>query len=60
MTGSDARLIRGRLKRGASPRTEADMRLAEFIPLNMEAILVQWEVFATSLLPAARNMTPLA
>ena len=36
------------------------MRLAEFIPLNMEAILVQWEVFATSLHPAARNMTPLA
>ena len=36
------------------------MRLAEFIPLNLEAILVQWEVFATSLHPAARNMTPLA
>ena len=36
------------------------MRLAEFIPLNMEAILVQWEVFAASLHPAARNMTPLA
>ena len=29
------------------------MRLAEFIPLNMEAILVQWEVFAATLLPAA-------
>src|SRR6188768_4073142 len=61
MTGSDARLIRGRLiEARASPRIEADMRLAEFIPLNMEAILVQWEVFAASLHPAARNMTPLA
>ena len=48
------------MKRGASPRIEADMRLAEFIPLNLEAILVQWEVFATSLHPGARNMTPLA
>ena len=36
------------------------MRLAEFIPRNMEAILVQWEVFATTLHPAATNMTPLA
>ena len=36
------------------------MRLAEFIPRNIEAILVQWEVFATTLHPAATNMTPLA
>jgi hypothetical protein len=36
------------------------MRLAEFIPRNMEAILVQWEAFASTLAPAATNMTPLA
>jgi signal transduction histidine kinase len=36
------------------------MRLAEFIPRSMDAILVEWETFATSLLPAARDMSPLA
>ena len=36
------------------------MRLAHFITQNMESILVQWESFATSLLPAARGMTSLA
>ena len=36
------------------------MRLAEFIPRNMEAILAEWEAFATTLLPAAANLTPLA
>lgn len=36
------------------------MRLAEFIPRNMEAILVEWEVFAATLHPAATSMTPLA
>ena len=36
------------------------MRLADFIPGNMEAILVEWEAFATTLLPAAAKMTPLA
>lgn len=36
------------------------MRLAEFIPRNMEAILAEWEAFATTLDPAATRMTPLA
>ena len=36
------------------------MRLAEFILHNMEAILAEWEAFATTLLPAAAGMTPLA
>jgi signal transduction histidine kinase len=36
------------------------MRLAEFIPRNMEAILVEWEAFATTLDSAATRMTPLA
>jgi signal transduction histidine kinase len=36
------------------------MRLADFILQNMEAILVQWEAFAASQLPAAARMTPLA
>jgi signal transduction histidine kinase len=36
------------------------MRLAEFILCNMESILVQWEGFAATVLPAASSMTPLA
>jgi len=36
------------------------MRLAEFILNRMESILVEWEAFAGTLLPAARDMTPLA
>lgn len=36
------------------------MRLAAFILQNMEAILEEWEAFATTLLPAAATMTPLA
>jgi signal transduction histidine kinase len=36
------------------------VRLAEFIPEQMEAILAQWESFARTLLPAARGMTSLA
>src|SRR5690348_12370938 len=36
------------------------MRLTEFIPRHMEAILVQWEAFAATLQPAATSMTPLA
>ena len=36
------------------------MRLADFILSNMESILVEWERFATTLLPAAASMTPLA
>lgn len=36
------------------------MRLAEFITGNKEAILAEWEAFATTLLPAAANLTPLA
>ncbi|MEQ5844316.1 HAMP domain-containing histidine kinase (plasmid) [Paraburkholderia acidicola] len=35
------------------------MRLADFIARNMEPILVQWEAFATTLLPAAANMESL-
>jgi signal transduction histidine kinase len=37
-----------------------NMRLAEFIQNNMECILVEWEVFAATLLPAAEHMSPLA
>jgi signal transduction histidine kinase len=36
------------------------MRLAEFILDHMEAILAEWEAFATTLLPAASGMTSLA
>ena len=36
------------------------MRLTEFIAQNMEPILAEWEAFATTLLPAAADMTPLA
>lgn len=36
------------------------MRLADFILRNMEAILVEWEAFAATQLPAARHMKPLA
>jgi signal transduction histidine kinase len=36
------------------------VRLAEFILNRMEAILAEWEAFATTLLPAAGAMTPLA
>jgi signal transduction histidine kinase len=36
------------------------MRLTEFISGNMEAILAEWEVFATTLVPAAADMSPLA
>lgn len=32
------------------------MRLADFIVQNMEPILVEWEAFAATLLPAARSM----
>ena len=36
------------------------MHLAEFILEEMEAILAEWETFAATLLPAARNMNSLA
>jgi hypothetical protein len=36
------------------------MRLAEFILHEMQVILAEWEAFATTLLPAAAGMTPLA
>ena len=36
------------------------MRLADFISRDMEPILVQWEAFAATLLPAAANMGSLA
>jgi signal transduction histidine kinase len=36
------------------------MRLAEFIVSDMENILSQWEEFASSMLPAAATMSPLA
>ena len=32
------------------------MRLADFILRDMEAILVQWEAFAATLVPAAANL----
>jgi len=35
------------------------MRLADFILRDMEAILAEWEAFAATLLPAARDMTSL-
>ena len=35
------------------------MRLHDFIRQNMEEILVQWEIFASTLLPAATSMTGL-
>lgn len=38
----------------------ADMRPADFIARNTEAILAHWEEFATSLLPAAAGLTSLA
>ena len=36
------------------------MRLAEFIRREMETIVAQWEAFATTLLPAARDLESLA
>ena len=36
------------------------MRLADFILRDMETILVQWEMFAATLLPAAADMNSLA
>jgi signal transduction histidine kinase len=36
------------------------MRLAHFISRDMEGILVEWEEFASAILPAAANMTALA
>src|SRR5579871_654740 len=36
------------------------MRLADFILRDMEAILVAWEAFAATQLPAARHMDSLA
>ncbi|HEX7909165.1 MAG TPA: HAMP domain-containing sensor histidine kinase [Paraburkholderia sp.] len=36
------------------------MRLSDFILRNMEHILVEWEAFAATLLPTARNMDSLA
>ena len=36
------------------------MRLAHFILRDMESILVEWEAFASTILPAAGNMTALA
>lgn len=36
------------------------MRLAEFILRDMEAILQEWDAFATAHIPAAARMTPVA
>ncbi|WP_175903545.1 sensor histidine kinase [Burkholderia seminalis] len=36
------------------------MRLSEFITRNIEPILVQWEAFARTLMPAADGMSPMA
>ncbi|HEV7401422.1 MAG TPA: sensor histidine kinase [Chthoniobacteraceae bacterium] len=35
------------------------MRLAQFIPANMEAILSEWEAFARTLYPNSSRLTPL-
>src|SRR5690349_1914823 len=45
---------------GTSLGTRSGMRLAEFIRHNIEAILAEWEAFASSLLPAASALTSLA
>jgi signal transduction histidine kinase len=39
--------------RGARAKGLADMRLAEFIPSNIEAILAEWEAFARGTAPGA-------
>ena len=41
-------------------RYGADMRLAEFIRHNVEAILADWEAFAATLIPAAAAVAPPA
>jgi signal transduction histidine kinase len=46
--GRDARCVEG-----------GGMRLADFITKNLEPILVQWEEFAATRLPAAGQMSPL-
>jgi signal transduction histidine kinase len=45
---------------GGYPFITKDMRLADFILRDMESILVEWEAFAATLLPAAASMTPSA
>src|SRR6185369_1230224 len=58
--GGRPTLIR-QLRRGSLSVTEgADMRLADFILRDMQAILAQWEAFAATRVPAATSMTPLA
>src|SRR5690606_3910935 len=42
------------------PTQGAIVRLAEFILRNMHAIVAEWESFASTLLPAAADMTSLA
>jgi len=42
------------------PDTEAVVRLAAFIVDRMEAILAEWESFASTQMPAAARMSPLA
>lgn len=36
------------------------MQLAQFILNNMETLLAEWETFAATLTPAAKDMSPLA
>ena len=36
------------------------MRLPDFIQVNLDAIIVEWEAFARTLLPAAKPMSDLA
>src|SRR5262245_21652558 len=36
------------------------MRLADFILRDIESILAEWEAFASTILPAAANMSALA
>jgi signal transduction histidine kinase len=45
---------------GHLPEQGVNMRLAEFILQRMDAIVAEWEVFASTQVPAAEGMTPLA
>ena len=45
---------------GAYPIIRKEYAIADFILRDMESIVVKWEAFAATLLPAAASMTPLA
>jgi signal transduction histidine kinase len=56
----DVRAVNGRVVSPTRGRRAKDMRLADFIRRDMEAILAEWEVFAGTLLPAASGLGSLA